>query len=387
MSNNRDGKDPGVYQGVVPSERPRNIISTRAPNANDRRYKIGTIWIDKTNNASYQLTSVVASTPNWELLGSATGAISTITGDSGGALSPTSGNINILGTSADGLLFAGSGSTLTGSVTASSTTQRGTLEIATLDEVFTGTDNTRAITPSLLSSINSSSDITFTQNPVLQAIATTGAAPVGTDTATNIMSLQDGEIMESYNIGTQTIIAPRMAAAGLLVSLDLTDDEGVEYNWGTRANSKHAYTIGTTPAFFLEWNFTLADVTGCDPVGIGFRKQEANNSTLESYTDFAWIGVSESDTTAVISLKTRLNMGSVTTTNTTDAWTNGQTHRLKILVSAAGVVTYEIDGAAPTATAAFTFDAADVVMPFFHGLHGTITPGTWHWVDCKVGLQ
>jgi len=99
MSNDRDGLDPGVYQGVVPSERPKNIVAQRAPTANDRRYKIGTLWIDKANNASYQLTSVIAATANWQLLGSDTGAVATLTGDTGGAIAPVSGNISLVGSS------------------------------------------------------------------------------------------------------------------------------------------------------------------------------------------------------------------------------------------------------------------------------------------------
>lgn len=258
---------------------------------------------------------------------------------------------------------------------------------ATNADALTGTSTTKYLTVAANDYLKTATDITFSANPLLQAAANTGAAPVGTDTATNIMICQEGEIMEVTNIGTQTIIAPRMAAAGLLTSLDLTDNEGAEYNWGVLANSKHQYTIGTDPAFYLEWRFTLADVTGCDPVGIGFRKTEANDPALANYTDFAWIGVSETDNSATISLKTRLNSGAVTTTDTTDGWADGETHTLKILVSAAGVVTYEIDGAAPTATAAFTFDDTDVVMPFFYGLHGTTSPGAWHWVWMKAGVQ
>lgn len=339
-------KNPTRYRGVRAILPPDLQKATRAPTSADSKYVAGTLWLDTTANASYMYPG----SSDWIILGSATGAVGTLTGDTGGALSPTAGNISILG--GDGIGVAGSGSTLT------------------------ITDTGKAQT-----------DITFTQNPVLQAIATTGVAPVGTDTVTNIMCCQEGEIMEVLNIGTQTIIAPRMAATGLLVSLDLTDNEGCEYNWGTRSNSKHSYTIGTSAAFYVEWRFTLADVTGCDPVGMGFRKQEANNAVLEDYTDMAWIGVSQTDTTAVISLKTQLNDAATTTTNTTDAWTDGQTHTLKVLVSAAGVVTYTIDGAAPTTTAAFTFDDADVVMPFFHGVHGTTTPGAWHWVWTKAGLQ
>lgn len=146
----RDGQDPSGYLGVVPTEHPKNIVAQRAPTSNDRRYKIGTLWIDKSNNASYQLTSVAASSANWQVLGSDTGAVATITGDSGGALSPASGNINILGTSADGLSFAGSGSTLTGSIAAATNSQRGTIETATDAEAQAKTSTAAALTPSNL---------------------------------------------------------------------------------------------------------------------------------------------------------------------------------------------------------------------------------------------
>lgn len=388
MGNLNAEPNPAAIPGIIKSQNPPNVIALRAPTSADRRYKIGTLWIDKANNASYQLTSVVAGSANWEVLGSATGAVATITGDSGGALSPSGGNINIIGTAADGLAFAGSGSTLTGSISAASTSQRGTLELLTNAEALTGTDSSRAVTADNLSYLKTATDITWTQSPVLQSLANTGVAPTGATGDVNLMMSQEGEVMEQFILGAgQTIIAPRMDTSGLLVSLDLTNNEGAEYNWGARANAKHAYTIGTSPAFYLEWRFTLADVTGCDPVGIGFRKQEANNAALASYTDFAWIGVSESDNSALISLKTRLNSGAVTTTDTTDAWADGETHTLAVLVDGSGNVTYTIDGVAPSVTAAFQFDSGDVVMPFWRGLHGATAPGAWHWVYAKAGVQ
>lgn len=301
-------------------------------------------------------------------------AIDTIAGDSGTATPTSAGTLTLAGGTA---------------ITTSATTNTGTIsaDVATDAQAQDKSSGVVLLTPSNLAAIDSGTNITFTQSPLLQSNANTGAAPVGTNSGKNIMICQGGEIMEVYNIGTQTIIAPRMETAGLLVSRDLTSGEGSEYNWGTRTNSKHTYTIGTSPAFFLEWRFTLADVSGCNPFGIGFRKVASNNASLANYTDFAFIGVSESDNSGTLTLKTRLNSGSVTNTNTTDTWSDGETHTLKILVSGAGVVTYEIDGAAPTTTAAFTFDDTDVVIPFFRGVHGASSPGKCHWVSNKAGLQ
>jgi hypothetical protein len=45
-----------------------------------------------------------------------------------------------------------------------------------------------------------------------------------------------------------------------------------------------------------------------------------------------------------------------TTTDTTDNASDGTDHTIEVRVSAAGVVTYLIDGVAPTTTAAFTID-------------------------------
>jgi len=111
MSIRRDGQDPSGYLGVVPSERPANKLAQRAPTSNDRRVKIGTIWIDQTNNQVYQLTSVVSGSPTWTLLGPGASDVDTLQGDSGGALSPTAGNMILAG--GTNITSAGSGSTIT----------------------------------------------------------------------------------------------------------------------------------------------------------------------------------------------------------------------------------------------------------------------------------
>lgn len=233
-------------------------------------------------------------------------------------------------------------------------------------------------------------DLTVTQSPVMTTAADTGGVATGSGGDVNLMSLQDGCLMEQFLIGTQTIIAPRMVASnGLIISLDLTDNEGAEYNFGSRANAKHAYTIGTSAAFFVEAELFAADLSGLEPLWLGFRVVEANNATWDSYTDFYGIGMNNATSATNIALTGRLNSGGVTLQTSGTAWTGGDggTVTLRVLVSAAGVITATIDGGAPSSPLAQTFDNADVVMPCLHFLHDTTTPGAIGLKALKIGFQ
>ena len=99
---------------------PAPIISARVPTTADYQYQIGQTWIDTVGTNGYVLVNVASSTAQWNTMAiSPAGAIDTITGNSGGALTPSASNINILGSGV--LAFAGSGATLTGSITPGTT--------------------------------------------------------------------------------------------------------------------------------------------------------------------------------------------------------------------------------------------------------------------------
>lgn len=106
-------RDSQIYEGVnviVPVGGWQLVKSPRAPTSNDKKYPVGTIWVDTTDNAAYILTSAPG---NWSLFGSSSGgAINSITGDTGGAELPSSGNFNILGT-ANQVAVTGSAATET----------------------------------------------------------------------------------------------------------------------------------------------------------------------------------------------------------------------------------------------------------------------------------
>lgn len=99
---------------------PENVqvphIDVRAPGVNDILYPVGKRWINQ-GVGEYSLLNLTASagktTANWSLLGTTGGgALNTLTGDSGGAISPSSNNITLAGTASQ-ITTIGSGSTIT----------------------------------------------------------------------------------------------------------------------------------------------------------------------------------------------------------------------------------------------------------------------------------
>jgi hypothetical protein len=184
-------------------------------------------------------------------------------------------------------------------------------------------------------------------------------------------------------IGTQTIVSPVTTLTptgygGLDVTLDETLADGVEIAFGSSlgaiARGKLAFKIGTDRPFFARLRVYLADVSG-GIVYFGFRKVEAFQATsLVTYTDYATLGLN-ADLGDIVSA-TQVNTGGQVTTDTTLNWVDATSRELKILVGggpgvASGVVQYFIDGDRQLAPPTFTFDAGDVVIPFFRHQHTT----------------
>lgn len=198
--------------------------------------------------------------------------------------------------------------------------------------------------------------------------------PTGSEGNENRMISAMGNYFEYHIIGSngQTILCPAFSADGLNIALDQGDTEGMEMSQGITARSRGAFVIGTAPAFRLKVQASIADVSGAAEFAIGFRKVEAYQALLDNYDEMACLNPQA----GVFNIETILNGGTTGTTDTTEAdWVNGETHSFTVKVSAAGVVTFEIDDEAPTVTAAFTFDDTEVVIPFVHFMHGSDLAG------------
>ena len=106
-----DGRNPLAYMGVKPSQPPQLLVRNSSPTANDvYNIVIGTLWVvqEKINPVAqdpeiYMLVNQEQNQATWVQIypGSGTGAVESLTGNSGGAVLPTAAdpaNINILGT-------------------------------------------------------------------------------------------------------------------------------------------------------------------------------------------------------------------------------------------------------------------------------------------------
>ena len=87
------------------------VRQSRAPTTSDRRFKFGTIWLDTGANTVYALVNVTNNSAFWSLLGAGSGDLDTLTADSGGAIGPSLGNINLTGS--QNISTAGSGNSIT----------------------------------------------------------------------------------------------------------------------------------------------------------------------------------------------------------------------------------------------------------------------------------
>jgi hypothetical protein len=206
------------------------------------------------------------------------------------------------------------------------------------------------------------------------------STPTGSTGDTNVL-ITDQNKFEYHVKGTQTILAPVFSANGLDIGMDQTDNDGVELSQGITARSKSAFTVGTDPGFYFTVQFSIEDVSGTDDCAIGFRKAEAYQANVDDYDEMAALNVISGD----IKIETILNNAATTTTDTTQDWADAATHTLTVKVNTDRTVTYEVDSAAPTATAQFSFDSGEVVVPFFFMLNASDVVGAVNVKKWEVG--
>lgn len=100
------------YYGGGQVVNPADVIQvTGTPSSADIHHNLGTIAVQNSNGHAWVLSSKSGGTAGWEPIGGGALSIATLTGDSGGAISPVAGNITIAG--GTNLTTAGTAGTIT----------------------------------------------------------------------------------------------------------------------------------------------------------------------------------------------------------------------------------------------------------------------------------
>jgi len=141
----------------------------------------------------------------------------------------------------------------------------------------------------------------------------------------------------------------------------LTDADNWEIWGGTLGAAGRPLVVGTDPAFQFCVTMYVEDVSGSDATYCGFREASAAPVAAGSYADFGAVG-------HISGQYGTLDEGGATDSGS-DAIADTETDIWCTMVSGAGVVTYTVDGVAPTTPGAQTLTDGLLVVPFCNLLH------------------
>lgn len=214
------GTSPRQYMGVLAKQPPNLIIAERAPvTGTDKAFVQGDIWLDTVDLTSFQF---VATGATWIALGTgAVGGVVTLTASSGGAASPTAGNINLLGT-ANQITTTRSGSTITWTLPVAITapgslTTTTTLAATTTITAGTGITSTTGNISATAGAVNAGTSMTATLGNITATNGnivkgTAGNKDVYTSVATTTTAGANSAGTVTLIAGTATIATTAIAA-------------------------------------------------------------------------------------------------------------------------------------------------------------------------------
>lgn len=167
-------------------------------------------------------------------------------------------------------------------------------------------------------------------------------------------------------VATPAVVTPFQSSDGLEVK-PVAAADALEITNGILSTSKAAYTcdsfLGNKTVYF-EATIKIDDITDVSELAFGFRTAEAYQAAVNSYDTYATFNIG-GQADGRVDIETELNGAGLATTDTTlTDWADAGEHTLRIEVSGDRTCKFFYDGSEPTVTANFTFDAADVIIPF-----------------------
>lgn len=262
------------YLGVRALLPPDLQIATRAPTSADKAYVKGTLWLNTANSTAFMWPG----SSNWISLGSGTtGAIVTITGDSGGAESPLAGNFSLLGT-ANQITVTGAANKETFSLSATLVAP-GSLTVTSGFTVSAGTSSLKATTIVGTTLINASGAAATTigtggTGVVNIGNATGNTAVTGSLTASTTLTATLGAIT-----ATNGNLVMGTAGNKIIVPTGSNASAGTS---GVMAGTPGAVTVATTACSATAKVFYCRNITGGTTGQVSITAQDGTGFTLTS---------------------------------------------------------------------------------------------------------
>lgn len=189
-----------------------------------------------------------------------------------------------------------------------------------------------------------------------------------------------------FGQSTAQTVLPVMDTIGLDIAGDQVSAEAYEMFGGVLGASGRPAVIGVDPAFYFCLTAAVVDASGASDLHVGWRSAtQTQTGTITTYLNYATIGLEGTSDPNTIQIMTGNDDTDVAAVDTTQTWADAASHKLCVNVSATGVTTYTIDGAAPTVTAAYTFDDGDSVIPFVQVQQSADLSGAIDIMEWAVG--
>ncbi len=232
-------------------------------------------------------------------------------------------------------------------------------------------------------------------NSIPNMSLSTGGAAINSATAINIMScVPYGVTFEVYNgSGSNwTHIAPTLSTTASfgwnINNIPAANSRTMEITEGNSINTKNSFTIGTSPAFFVKASFAISVLADIAELSLGFRIVQTYQTTyLTGYTDYACISINTGTGSGAVVLQTQKTSGGETLTNTTNTVTAATLFTFEVDISGSGVVTYKLNGSAPTTVASYTFTSGLQVIPWITYSTASGANAETDWASYQCGLQ
>lgn len=208
----------------------------------------------------------------------------------------------------------------------------------------------------------------FDNTPTYSTLTGLSVIPT-TALAENAIDLGYGEVLAF----TPSVIATSAAAAmptidstngGLNLATDGANGKGLELSAPLSAFSDKCYTVGKDE-FSIYARIYVDDVSGVNPLIVGFRKKAAYAAAVALNDTYVGIGIVGTAATQKIYTQSIVAGVASTPVDSGKTWADAATHELEVRVGIDGVASYFVDGqlVAPPITVN-TLTAGMVVIPF-----------------------